>query len=164
MPVLAVEALVAEVLAEVVAALDAEPAVAAAGVRGARHAHADLPAEVGRALPELDHLARPLVARDEREGLRPEAGEVALDDVRVGAADGDRLDAAEQLVATRPRALDLLDGEAVRLVDDERAHQITATGSIIDPVAPRIASGSATNRNSRAPLPARSSRSRLSMM
>ena len=47
--------------------------------------------------------------------------------------------------------------------DDERPHVI-ATGSTIEPVAPRIASGSATNRNSRTPARASSSRSRLSRM
>jgi hypothetical protein len=42
-----------------------------------------------------------------------------------------------------------------------RGHAM-ATGSTIDPVAPRMASGSATNRNSRTPTAASPSRSRLS--
>ena len=42
--------------------------------------------------------------------------------------------------------------------------QITAIGSIIEPVAPRIFRGSATNRNSQTPSRASSSRYRLSMM
>ena len=53
--------------------------------------------------------------------------------------------------------------EAGAHTDGRRAHRI-ATGSTIEPVAPRIASGSATNRNSRAPARARPSRSRLSRM
>jgi len=40
--------------------------------------------------------------------------------------------------------------------------QVIATGSTMEPVAPRIASGSATNRNSRTPAAAIFSRSRLS--
>ena len=58
----------------------------------------------------------------------------------------------------------VLDREAFGLVHHQRPHQVTATGSIIEPVAPRIRRGRATNRNSRAPAAASSSRSRLSMM
>ena len=102
--VLLVHAQVAEPLAEVVPALDALAAEPAGGVRRARDARADLPAEVGRARPELDHVAAPLVARDQRPLLGPEARVVALDDVRVGAADRDRAHLAEHLVAAGRRA------------------------------------------------------------
>src|SRR5205814_558585 len=136
------QALDAEVLADVVTALDAARADAARVVGDAGHARADLPAERGRALPQLDDLAAPLVPRDQRPLLGPEARIVALDDVRVGAADRHRAHLAQQLEPARARALDVAHGELVGRRDDEGAHQVTATGSTMEPVAPRMASGS----------------------
>ena len=89
--VLLVEARPAVVLAQVVAALDALLADAAGVVGGAGHAVAR-PVQPKRSAPgpRSDDLAGPLVARDEREGRRPEARVVAPDEVGVGAADRHR--------------------------------------------------------------------------
>ena len=76
---------------EVVAPRHAQPAATAARVRGARHARARLPAEVGGTRTGAHHLAHPLVTRYEGKLLRPETRVVAGDDVRVGAADRHRL-------------------------------------------------------------------------
>jgi hypothetical protein len=121
--VLAMEPLVAEVLADVVAALDAEAAESTAGVRGARHPRAPLPAELGGSRAKLHHLPDPLVTRNERELLGPEARVVPGDDVRVRAADGDRLDLAEQLEWPGPWHRHVFHREAMRLLDDQRAHR-----------------------------------------
>src|SRR5947209_15859530 len=86
-----------EVLADVVAAFHAAPAVAAGGVRGAGDARADPPSEPIGAGTELDHVPAPLVAGDQRPVFGPEAGVVTLDDVRVGAADRGRPDPAQDL-------------------------------------------------------------------
>ena len=120
--VLLVEAGLAVVLAQVVAALDALLADAAGVVRGAGHAVADLPAEALGARAQGGDLARPLVPRDERERGRPEARVVAPDEVGVGAADGDRADPGEDLVGSGHRDRDLPDLEHRGLEDDEGLH------------------------------------------
>src|SRR5437763_7889460 len=123
----------AEVLADVVATLDAAPAVAARRVRGPGHAAAHLPAEIRCAGTQLHDLAAPLVAGHQRPVLGPEARKVALDDVRVGAADRGRPDPAEHLETLRPRPFDLADAEVVRSGDDKRAHQLTPLRRIAVP-------------------------------
>ena len=118
--VLRVQPLDAEVLADVVPALDAAAAVATGGVRRARDARAVAEAQGGGTASRLDDLPAPLVPGDQRPVLGPEAGVVALNDVRVGAADRDRADPAQDLEVPRAGPRHLLDREPVRRPDDER--------------------------------------------
>ena len=126
--VLAMEVHHAVVLAQVVAALDALLADAAGIVAGTGHAVADGPAGLLGAGTQLDDLAGPLVAGDDGEGRRPEAGVVAGDEVRVGTADRHRLDAAEDLHGPRLRDGHLLDLEPLGLEHDEGLHGVGRLG------------------------------------
>ena len=90
--VLVVQRLAAVVLAQVVATGPAHAAVAAAGVRGAGDA-LDRPCQPSSAAPGPTSTTVPDHSwpGSERVALRPAAGEAALIDVQVGAADGDRV-------------------------------------------------------------------------
>ena len=86
-PVVAMKARVAVVLAYVVAALDTARAVSAGGVGGPGHPRSYRMAEALDAATDLDDLARPLVARGERPARWPEPRIVASQEMRIGAAD-----------------------------------------------------------------------------
>ena len=89
------------VLAEVVAALKAVAAVAAALVRFARDAVARL--EVGDAYADFDHLARPLVPGNERVRRGPDSSQTTADDFGIAAADCDTANPAQNFVRARLR-------------------------------------------------------------
>ena len=96
--------------------------------------------------------------RGEQPGDRVRDAEVGLD-LRQQRPDADELRPQRQRGHEERRE----QREAGAHADGCCAHKI-ATGSTIEPVAPRMASGRATNRNSRAPARARPSRSRPSRM
>ena len=99
---------IAVVEADGVVAGHAVQADAAALVRLAGDARADgvLGGDLRRGFEVVGYghdFAGPLVADDGREGRRPEARELAGDDLGVRAADGHGFDAAEDFVALRFR-------------------------------------------------------------
>ena len=146
--------LVAVVQAQVVAPGHAHAAVAAAAVRGGAHAVAGAPAEPGGDRSRLDHGARPLVAGHERVRLGPEAGKVAGDDVRIGAADVGGVDTHQHVVAADCGDGHLLDGEFVRSGQHQCLHaqsgfSVMATARIGEPAPFLIFSGRPMKVNSR---------------
>src|SRR3954470_13187634 len=94
MAVLAMQALDAEVLAEVIPTNDAFAPIAAESVQGSGHARADLPTQSRGALAQFDNFPAPLVPGNQRPRFGPETRVVALDNMWVGTADGRRSHAA----------------------------------------------------------------------
>ena len=91
----------AVVLTKIVAALQAVAAIAAALVGLAGDTVAGLVVE--HALADLDDFAGPFVAGDKGVRRRPDAGQPAMDDLGIAAADGHAADLAQHLVRTRLR-------------------------------------------------------------
>jgi aspartate kinase len=86
------------------------------------------PPEPGNPNPAVlaDHVSDDLVADDDR---KLPAGELVVDDVEVGPADGARRDAHEQLAATRDGLGKLgRPQRPPRLVEDHRAHRCSLPG------------------------------------
>src|SRR4051812_41411438 len=94
---------VAVVETKIVAALQAIPAIAAAAVRDRTDARAWFPTEGTRARRGFHDSRRPFVSGDKRKRRRPESGKVAVDNVRVGAADERRIDFAKHFVGFERR-------------------------------------------------------------
>jgi energy-coupling factor transporter ATP-binding protein EcfA2 len=86
-PVLTVHGRPSVVVTELVVPELALAAVATASMRGPGYSVADLPPELLRVLPKGHDVAGPLMSWREGQGRRPESGEVAVEDMRVGAAD-----------------------------------------------------------------------------
>ena len=108
-PVLPVAArLVAVVLTQVVAPAYTVPAVAAAGVAGAGHTVADAPTERVTTHAQSHDCAGPLVPGCKGVAPRPKSLVVAIDNVRIGTANVDRVHPAQQLHPTRSSDLDAL--------------------------------------------------------
>ncbi|EME65435.1 dehydrogenase [Rhodococcus ruber BKS 20-38] len=106
----------AEALA--VAALAAEAAAAARG--DARDEDPVAGCEVLHARPDLDDGADGLVAEDAPVG---DLGDVAAEDVQVGAADGDRVDADDRVGGVRDSGVgDVLPGAFARTVEHQCLH------------------------------------------
>jgi hypothetical protein len=131
---------VAVVEAHRVVAGHAVEADAAALVSLAGHTRADgvLGGDLLRRLEVVGYghdLAGPLVADDGREGRRPEARELAGDDLGVRAADGHGFDAAEDFVALRFRGRHFLDLEIVRPFEDQCLHGLRDVSHSLSPLS-----------------------------
>src|SRR5712692_2359884 len=144
---------VSVVQAQVVAPPQTVATIAAAAMRDRAHAIANGPAQAARACPRLDDDRRPLVSRHEWKGRWPEPRKIAVDDVRIGAADERCVDAAEHVVWLEgARNRRVLDGELMRTAEHERPHadwlrhggsqsSVSATARMGEPQPLRILSG-----------------------